>query len=205
MQITNVRYSKTIQTAQYEPECLEAHAVLEDNDDFEKCAKELRERVSKVLGRKLAATKPESTPPKAENKPAATAKPTAKPKPTEEKPKTKAVAPKKKKPIAYNREVKAHQTELGKLLHVEYPEWKKDDDLRAKIWNANPPTDPINPGLGPIDPNPNDWAYDGIIFPAVYRMEIQDTTIASGQIGLLGDWTNGVNVVFDNFAVSPIS
>jgi len=73
----------------------------------------------------------------------------------------------------------------------------EDDDLRAKIWDAD--------ALGLADPNPNIWVYDLANFSTVYPIEVQDTTIASGQIGLLGDWTNGVNVVFDNFAVSPIS
>ena len=73
----------------------------------------------------------------------------------------------------------------------------EDDDLRAKIWDAD--------ALGTGDPNPGIWVYDLANFPTVYPIEVQDTTIASGQIGLLGDWNNGVNVVFDNFSVTPIS
>ncbi len=73
----------------------------------------------------------------------------------------------------------------------------EDDDLRAKIWDAD--------ALGLADPNPNNWDYSDGTFPTVYRFEVQDTTIASGQIGLLGDWTNAVNVIFDNFSVSPIT
>ncbi len=79
----------------------------------------------------------------------------------------------------------------------------EDDFLRAKIW------DPLaleagNP-LGLADPNSGNWDYTDGTFQSVYRIEIQDATIANGQIGLLGDWTNGVSVVFDNFSVTPLS
>jgi len=80
----------------------------------------------------------------------------------------------------------------------------EDDDLRVKIWNANLPGDPI-PGLGLVDPNPDNWDYTDGTFPTVYRLEIADTNIASGQVGLIGDWTNVANVVFDNFSVTPIN
>jgi len=69
-------------------------------------------------------------------------------------------------------------------------------DLRAKIWDAD--------ALGTADPNPNVWAYDGVGFPTVYPITAVDADYASGQIGLLGDFNNGTNVVFDNFQVSPI-
>lgn len=85
----------------------------------------------------------------------------------------------------------------------------QDDDLRAKIWNANPPFDPLNPlpnpGLGLADPNPGDWAYDGAAFPTVYPITADDDDYTSGQIGLLGSGFNGANVVFDNFSVTPIN
>jgi prepilin-type N-terminal cleavage/methylation domain-containing protein len=80
----------------------------------------------------------------------------------------------------------------------------EDDNLRVKIWNANLPGDAI-PGLGLADPNPGNWDYADATFPTVYRVEVTDTTIASGQIGLIGDWTNGAKVVFDNFDVTPIN
>ena len=80
----------------------------------------------------------------------------------------------------------------------------EDNNLRVKIWNANLPGDPI-PGLGLADPNPGNWDYTDGTFPTVYRTEGADTTIASGQIGLIGDWTNGANVIFDNFSVTPIN
>jgi type II secretory pathway pseudopilin PulG len=80
----------------------------------------------------------------------------------------------------------------------------EDNNLRVKIWNANLPGDAI-PGLGLADPNPGNWDYADATFPTVYRTEVADTTIANGQIGLIGDWTNGANVVFDNFAVTPIN
>jgi len=94
----------------------------------------------------------------------------------------------------------------------------EDDFLRAKIWdpladNGTVPGTPIPLGLA--DPNPGDWTYVSsppappvvppLPYESVYRMEVQDTTIANGKIGLLGDWTNGVSVVFDNFFVTPIN
>jgi prepilin-type N-terminal cleavage/methylation domain-containing protein len=80
----------------------------------------------------------------------------------------------------------------------------EDDNLRVKIWNANLPGDAI-PGLGLADPNPGNWDYTDGTFPGVYRFEVTDTTITNGQIGLIGDWTNGATVVFDNFNVTPIN
>lgn len=79
----------------------------------------------------------------------------------------------------------------------------EDDFLRVKFW------DPLaleagNP-LGLADPNPGNWDYTDGTFLNVYRREIQDNTIASGQVGLIGSGFNGANVVFDNFFVTPIN
>lgn len=79
----------------------------------------------------------------------------------------------------------------------------KDDFLRVKFW------DPLaleagNP-LGLADPNPGNWDYTDGTFVNVYRREVQDNTLASGQIGLLGSGFNGENVVFDNFSVTPVN
>lgn len=79
----------------------------------------------------------------------------------------------------------------------------EDEDLRAKIWNANLPTAAI-PGLDVADPNPNIWVYDGVNFPEVYPITANDDDYDSGRIGLIGSF-NGVNVDFDNFSVSPIN
>ena len=140
MEITNIKYSKTIQSAQYEPETLEAHATLTDGESFEECASELRSIVSVALGR--SATKSTTT--------AAKSAKSGKAEPKEEAPEDikkssgagKKAAPKKaskskKKNVAYNREVKAHQTELGKILHAEFPGWKEDDDLKKNAKAAS--------------------------------------------------------------------
>ncbi len=70
----------------------------------------------------------------------------------------------------------------------------EDDNLRAKIWPA---------ALGP-DPNPGVWAYD-VGFPTTYPIATTDSDYAGGQVGFIGDWTNGANVVFDGIAVTPIT
>lgn len=132
MQVTNLRYSKTIQSAQYEPELLEASAVLEDGDDFEKCAIELRSRVTTALGRKavgpaVAGAKTNKTVSKAD---------ATEPSTTEAKTTTKAKT-RTKKPVTYNREVKAHAKELGKILLAEFPNWKKDEELKVKAKEAS--------------------------------------------------------------------
>lgn len=69
-------------------------------------------------------------------------------------------------------------------------------DLRAKIWDAD--------ALGLADPNPGVWAYDSVGFPGVYPLTAVDADYASGQIGLLGSFNNGENVVFDNYTTSAI-
>ena len=69
-------------------------------------------------------------------------------------------------------------------------------DLRAKIWDAD--------ALGVADPNPGVWVYDGGGFPTVYPITAVDADYDSGQVGLLGDFTNGIDVVFDNFVVSSV-
>lgn len=76
--------------------------------------------------------------------------------------------------------------------------------LRAKVWNANLPADPI-PGLGLADPNPGIWVYNAINFPTVYPVTATDTDYANGQTGLIGDWTVAVDVDIDNFAVTRIN
>ncbi len=79
----------------------------------------------------------------------------------------------------------------------------EDDFLRVKFW------DPLaleagNP-LGLADPNPGNWDYTDGTFVNVFRREVQDATIASGQIGLIGSGFNAANVIFDNFSVTPIN
>ena len=66
-------------------------------------------------------------------------------------------------------------------------------DLRAKMWQ----------GTG-ADPNPGVWIYDGGGFPTVYPITAVDVDYAAGQIGLLGDFNNGINVDFDNYVVGTI-
>ena len=72
----------------------------------------------------------------------------------------------------------------------------EDDNLRAKIWDSD--------ALGLAEPNPGNWDYADATSPTVYRMEVVDATIANGQIGFIGNWINGEDVVFDNFSVNPI-
>lgn len=78
------------------------------------------------------------------------------------------------------------------------------DNLRVKIWNANLPTAPANPGRGLPEPNPGNWDYSDGTSQDVYRLETTDSDYAQGRVGFIGDWTNGAKVVFDNFSVSPI-
>ena len=129
MEITSINYSKTIQSGQYEPETLGAQATLEAGDDFEKCATSLRAQVTSALGRKADASASTKSTAKAGKGAKATAtkdadaKASTKPeKPKADKPKTA----KKKKDVEYNREVKAHQTEMGKVLALVSPDWKSD-------------------------------------------------------------------------------
>ena len=138
MIITGIRVSKTIQTAQYEPETFEAQATLEEGDKFEKCAKELRSQVSSILGRTngTTTTTTESTKGSAESKEKAP-KDSKKSSGTGKKEAPKKAAKSKKKNVAYNREVKAHQTELGKFLHANFPGWKDDDDMKASAKEAS--------------------------------------------------------------------
>ena len=141
MQVTNFRFSKQIQTAQYEPELLEAHVLLDEGEDFLSSVENIRSQITVALGRKAGKIVADAA--VAEPKKKAPAKKTAAPKPeapveveaAPEKPKAKA--PRKTKPIAYNREVKAHQTELAKILNANFDGWKKDDDIRARAKEAS--------------------------------------------------------------------
>ena len=79
----------------------------------------------------------------------------------------------------------------------------EDNNIRVKFWNPLALEGAVPLGLA--DPNPGNWDYTDGTFVNVFRREVQDNTIASGQIGLLGNGFNGANVVFDNFSVTPIS
>jgi hypothetical protein len=79
----------------------------------------------------------------------------------------------------------------------------EDDFLRVKFWD--PLALEAGAPLGLADPNPGNWDYTDGTFVNVFRREVQDNTLASGQIGLLGNGFNGANVVFDNFSVTPIN
>ena len=79
----------------------------------------------------------------------------------------------------------------------------EDNNIRDKFWNPLALEGAVPLGLA--DPNPGNWDYTDGTFVNVFRREVQDNTIASGQIGLLGNGFNGANVVFDNFSVTPIS
>ncbi len=137
MDITNIRYSRTVQAAQYEPELLEAHAIMEEGDDFETCAAELRKRVTAVLRGKTVGASTSSNKSgekgKAEEAGAESASETT----TKPKPPKKKASTRKKKPIVYNREVKAHQTEMGKILTEVCPDWKGSDDTKGKAKKAS--------------------------------------------------------------------
>jgi len=92
------------------------------------------------------------------------------------------------------------------------------DKIRAKIWDPladNGTVLGVLTPLGLADPNPGIWTGNLLYnpnpppgtppaFQNVYRKEVQDNTLASGQIGLLGSGFNGANVVFDNFQVTPL-
>ena len=80
----------------------------------------------------------------------------------------------------------------------------EDNDIRVKFWDPTA-LEAGNP-LGLADPNPGNWDYTDGSFVNVYRREVQDNTLASGRIGLLGSGFDGPNnVVFDNFSVTPIN
>ena len=53
MEIVSIKYSKTIQTAQYEPETLEVQANLTEGEGFDETVQEIKEKVYAALGRPL--------------------------------------------------------------------------------------------------------------------------------------------------------
>lgn len=117
MEYTNISFSKTIQTAQFEPEVFEVHATLESGDDLQECAAKLKSEVTAALtGKTASTTKKASAEKKTDKKAAADKKKTAG----------------KKKDIPYDRSVKAHKTDFGKILLEIAPTWQKDADLKAK-------------------------------------------------------------------------
>ncbi len=63
----------------------------------------------------------------------------------------------------------------------------EDDNLRAKMW------DTVG-GTIVTDPTPGTW-----------DITATDSDYSQGKVGLIGDWSNGADVVFDNFAVTPIT
>lgn len=132
MEYTSIRFSKTVQTAQFEPEVVEVHAVLDGEDNLQECAAKLRAEVTAALRGKSSGTtvtKKAATveEPAEEETATKTTKKVAKKT-------TKKVVKKvsKKKDIPYDREVKAHKTDFGKILLEVAPTWQKDDDLKAK-------------------------------------------------------------------------
>jgi type II secretory pathway pseudopilin PulG len=78
----------------------------------------------------------------------------------------------------------------------------EDNFLRVKFWDPLALEGAVPLGLA--DPNPGNWDYTDGTFVNVFRREVQDNTIASGQIGLIGSGFNGANVIFDNFSVTPV-
>lgn len=141
MNVTNLTYSKTIQSAQYEPETLEMVAVLEENDDPKKCAQELRATVTEALGRRAAAgassagskstaTSTKSSEGKSSGREAA--EEASKGKSSKDAKAGSGKGKTKKKPVAYDRSVKAHKTEFGKILGEHFPDWKKGDDSKER-------------------------------------------------------------------------
>lgn len=141
MEVTTIKFSKTVQVNQYEPETLEVTATLDEGENFEKCAADLRSRVTGVLGGKAGVSTAKST----DAGSGAGKKDVEKKAPKNTKKSSGAGAEKKttkatksrKKSVAYNREIKAHQTELGKLLHEVSPEWKQDDALKKAAKQAS--------------------------------------------------------------------
>ena len=139
MNITNITVSKTIQTAQYEPETVEAQAVLEEGDNFEKCAKQLRDQISSVLGRSNGSTTTTTTDTGAGKKETKKEAPkdTKKPSGAGKKEAPKKAPKSRKKNVPYNREVKAHQKELGQILHEVCPDWKGSDETKKLAKDAS--------------------------------------------------------------------
>lgn len=149
MQVTQIVYTKTVQEKDYEPEMMEATANLEEGEDFEEAAKELRAKVRGVLGiggststtkKKTSKAETEELPelPEEVEEEAPAAKKTTKKttKKTAKKTTAKKTAP-KKKPVAYDREVKDHKTKLGEILTENFPDWKKSDEMKRLAKQAS--------------------------------------------------------------------
>lgn len=158
MQVTNVRLSKTVQVSQYEPETVEFSAVLEEGECHVEAAQRLREEAYAFFGKKSGRvdtartttsdakgeeaqddTKEES--PKAGKGTKKVVKKSSSNGDDSDKTTKKKVTKKKvtskKKNIAYDRDVKAHKTQLGKLLHENFPGWKEDEDMAANAKEAS--------------------------------------------------------------------
>lgn len=149
MQVTQIVYTKTVQEKDYEPEMMEATANLEEGEDFEEAAKELRAKVRGVLGiggststtkKKTSKAETEELPelPEEVEEEAPAAKKTTKKttKKTATKKTTKKAAS-RKKPVAYDREVKDHKTKLGEILTENFPDWKKSDEMKRLAKQAS--------------------------------------------------------------------
>lgn len=154
MQVTNVRYSKTVQVNQYEPETIEATATLDEGESLESAVGEIRERVNGLFNGKAGTTESKVS----SNKGTKTASKSKAKEPVEEESETtsgeskpaaskttkkvtkKAAgkkAPAKKKAIPYDRSVGAHKKAFGQILHENYPDWKTDSDLGAAAKQAS--------------------------------------------------------------------
>jgi len=151
MQVTNVKFSKTVQVSQYEPETVEFAAVLEEGESHVEAAGKLREEAFAFFGRKagkVGTNTATTTEPKGESK---EAKDDSKEEPVEASKTTKKVTKKsaangsskkkvtktKKKNVAYNREVKAHKTQFAGILNENFEGWKADDDMAAAAKQAS--------------------------------------------------------------------
>ena len=126
MEYTNISFSKTKQAAQYEPETIEVHATLDPKDNLQECAAILKAEVTAALN-----GKPVNKPAPAK-KAVETTTETPVEKPAPKKKAAAAKKPAKKKDVPYDREVKAHKTDFGKILLEVAPTWQKDADLKAK-------------------------------------------------------------------------
>lgn len=133
MKLLELRYSRTIKPADYEAETIEIGAKFEEGDDIATVASTLQSEVAGVLGIDGAAVAVNPTAKATQSK---TTKKVTKKAPAKTTKKVTKKAPAKKAPakksVPYDRKVKAHKTELGKILFENYPEWDKDEVLAAK-------------------------------------------------------------------------
>jgi len=154
MQVTNVRYSKTVQVQQYEPETIEAVATLDEGESLEQAVGEIRKRVNGLFNGKAGTTESKVTPNKtaserdkpsiksednnsdAPSNPSNGGNKTKAPSKTTKKA-TGKTKPAKKKTIPYDREVGAHKKAFAQLLHDNYPDWKIDSELGASAKQAS--------------------------------------------------------------------